>query len=128
MDKTQSLFLDLQNAAQRLAEAINLPITDITRDATIQRFEFTFELFWKLLQVILTDNLVQVYGPKNTFREAGKLGIIDDVEQWIAFLEARNLTTHTYNEKTAKVVYNEAKQFLHTLQATFKTLKPFIYG
>lgn len=40
-------FESLGDALSRLEEAINLPLDDrrIILDATIQRFEFTFELF-----------------------------------------------------------------------------------
>ncbi|SRR5258708_10404078 len=126
MDKIQSLFADLQNASQRLSEALSLPVTDINRDAAIQRFEFTFELFWKLLQTILTDNGIQSYGPKNAIREAGKMGIIEDVEQWLTFLTARNLTSHTYNEKTAQEVYDEAKLFFAALQLTYTHIQTYL--
>ena len=41
------------NAAARLNEVAALPESDIVRDAAIQRFEFTFELVWKTLQLYL---------------------------------------------------------------------------
>lgn len=123
MNKTKALFADLKKASQRLEEALALPKTAINQDATIQRFEFTFELFWKLLQAILSENSIQAYGPKNAIREAGKMGILEDVEQWLAFLTARNLASHTYNEKLASEVYEEAKLFLDSLQQTLKTIE-----
>ena len=116
MEKTQSLLADTQKASQRLSEALDLAQTEINRDGTIQRFEFTFELFWKLLQAILTEEGIQAYGPKNAIREAGKLGLLEDVESWLEFLTARNLASHTYNEKLAQDVYQEAKVFLVALQ------------
>ncbi len=116
MEKTQSLLADTQKASQRLSEALDLAQTEINRDGTIQRFEFTFELFWKLLQAILTEEGIQAYGPKNAIREAGKLGLLEDVEEWLEFLTARNLASHTYNEKLAQDVYQEAKVFLVALQ------------
>lgn len=33
----------------RFSEALNAPATDLTRDAAIQRFEFCFELAWKVI-------------------------------------------------------------------------------
>lgn len=46
-------------------------------DATIQRFEFTIELFWKLLRVILESKGVEVQYPKDVLREAFKGHLID---------------------------------------------------
>ena len=126
MEKAKSLFVDLQKASQKLSIALHLPPTEINRDATIQRFEFTFELFWKLLQTILAKNGIEAYGPKNAIREAGKLGILDNVEEWLEFLTARNLASHTYNEKLAKDVYKEAKLFLESLGKVLDKIEKFL--
>ena len=40
----------LAKALTRLCEALENPETDLTRDASIQRFEFCFELAWKAIQ------------------------------------------------------------------------------
>lgn len=111
MTKLQSQYQDLQKAHGRLKEAADLPPTTIHQDATIQRFEFTFELSWKLINTIVRENGVDVYGPKNAFRAAAKLGIIDNPVEWFKFLEARNYTVHVYDEKTAQWVYSIACQF-----------------
>jgi len=39
------------------------------------------------------------------------LGIIDNVEKWFEFLNNRNLITHTYNEKMADKIYDQARKF-----------------
>ena len=44
MTKLENLIKDLTKANERLKEAIGLEPTRIHKDATIQRFEFTFEL------------------------------------------------------------------------------------
>ncbi len=102
----------LEQAAHRLEEALLSSKTDITRDAVIQRFEFTFELAWKLMQHIAQSESLETYGPKNSIREAAKLGLINNPEVWFKLLKSRNLTTHTYNEDTAEEVYQDAKKFL----------------
>jgi hypothetical protein len=40
-------------ALQRLQEPLAMPYSEVVRDGVIQRFEFTFELLWKTLQVYL---------------------------------------------------------------------------
>jgi len=120
--RTKQLFTQLQKALNKLQEAGQSPATELNRDATIQRFEFTFELAWKLMQLVLKDNGIDSYGPKNTFREAAKLGLIDNPESWFVFLQNRNLTTHKYDEKTAEKIYNSAKEFVKTVSKFIKDI------
>jgi len=126
MTKLQSQYDDLKKAYHRLKEALSLPPTNIHQDATIQRFEFTFETSWKLMNNIVRENGIDVYGPKNTFRAVAKLGLIDDPSSWFLFLEARNYTTHIYDEKIAKWVYTTAKKFLPFVEKLIISAKPYI--
>lgn len=126
MTKAESQYEDLKKAHIRLKEALDLPQTDIYQDATIQRFEFTFETSWKLMNTIVRENGIDVYGPKNTFRAAAKLGFIDDPSPWFRFLEARNYTTHVYDEKTAKWVYRCTKEFLPFVEKLIIEVKPYV--
>ena len=100
---------ELKRAIGRLKEALGLPKTDIIRDSVIQRFEFTVELSWKVLQRHLKSaGISEVLTPKNTFREAARLGLVSDPEAWIRFVDARNLSSHTYKESLAEEVYASA--------------------
>ena len=111
MNKAQLLTEDLGKAIVKLNEALAAPYTELNRDATIQRFEFTFELSWKLMHAVLTDNGIEVYGPKNSIREAARLGMTKDPEKWLVFLHYRNLTTHKYDEATAEDIYQVVRDF-----------------
>lgn len=100
----------IKKALARLREVLQLPKDDVVRDSTIQRFEFTVELSWKVLQRHLRNaGYNEPLTPKNTFREAARLGIISDPEAWIAFIDARNLSSHTYRETLAEEVYASAQ-------------------
>jgi nucleotidyltransferase substrate binding protein (TIGR01987 family) len=100
---------ELKKALHRLKEALAVPKSDIVRDSVIQRFEFTVELSWKVLQRHLkSSGVVESLTPKNVFREAAKLGIVKDPEAWIKFVDARNLSSHTYKESLAEEVYASA--------------------
>jgi len=113
MTKIQSQYEDLQKAFGRLKEAVILP-SDVTinQDATIQRFEFTFELAWKLMKTILEEEGIKVVSPKNVIREGATIGLIDDPQKWFVFLENKNLSVHTYKEEIAQKVYKSAKEFI----------------
>jgi nucleotidyltransferase substrate binding protein (TIGR01987 family) len=53
---TETKLDELKRAISRLKEALALPKTDVIRDSVIQRFEFTVELSWKVLQRHLRDS------------------------------------------------------------------------
>ena len=113
MTKSQLQYEDLSKALERLKEIAVLPPNETAnQDATIQRFEFTFELAWKLMQSIEVENNINVYGVKTILREAAKLGLIEDPVKWFDFLKDRNLTVHTYKEELAQKVYKSAKEFI----------------
>lgn len=111
MDKTTALINDLTQALTKLNEVLSLSETEVNRDSAIHRFEFTFELSWKLMASILVDQGMATTGVKNVIRQAADLGLVSDVETWFKFLESRNLTTHTYKEKLAKEIYQHIKVF-----------------
>lgn len=111
MSKLENLIKDLKKANQRLKEVIKLKPTRIHKDAAIQRFEFTFELAWKTTQEYVRDQGFDCNSPKNCIREGARLEVINNPEDWIEYLKARNLIAHTYNEKMADRIYRQAIKF-----------------
>ncbi len=89
---------------------------ELMRDGVIQRFEYTMDLAWKMLQRFLKVELqVEEYAlrsKKDIFREAARLQIIDDAESWINYYEARNETSHDYDTVKAQNVYAQVLLFL----------------
>jgi nucleotidyltransferase substrate binding protein (TIGR01987 family) len=107
--------------ARSLDEALMGSLDDVTRCAiragVVQHFEFTYELSWKFIQRWLKVN--QPEGDpglprtrKELFRLAARVGLIDDPTPWFTFGDARNLTSHTYDEERARQVYEVALDFL----------------
>ena len=123
MTKLNNLIKNLKKANQRLKEVIELKPTRINKDATIQRFEFTFELGWKTMQVYIKDQGLECFGPNNCIREAARIKLIDNPGQWIGFLKARNLIAHTYNEKLADKIYRKACKFPEEIDGLLKRIK-----
>lgn len=77
-------------------------LSELERQGLIQAFEFTHELAWNTLKDFLESRgTSQLYGSKDATREAFAKGLIEDGEQWMAMIQSRNRTTHTYNEETA---------------------------
>lgn len=118
------ILTPLVKAVTSLREALAQPIDPFIRDATIKRFEFTYELCWKFIQRHLRRQSVtpEALTRRDLFRDAAALGLIDDPEAWFKFHDARNLTAHTYNEETAKQVYETARRFLPAAEALLAAL------
>ena len=79
------------------------------RDACIQRFEYTFELSWKMLkrrlEIELPDSQsVDTLSFREMIRSGAERGWIADVDAWMVFRDKRNLTSHTYNGSIAAEV------------------------
>jgi len=127
MNNTEATPLNLDPLAKAVAslrDALAQPKNPYTRNATIQRFEYTFELCWKTLRRYLSaETAFDAFNLKDLFRQAGRLGIIANVESWFAYLKVRNLTSHTYNEKTAEETYALARQFLADADALLHELR-----
>lgn len=104
-------------ALDRLAEALREPESSIVRDACIQRFEFSFELAWKSIQAALRREGRDCMSPRACFREAFRMGWIEDEPSWVAVLEDRNLTLHTYDEQLARAVYGRLAGHQQLLQS-----------
>lgn len=110
--KLSQIDLDLLRKSLSQFEAGLRPQNSLERDGAIQRFEFTFELSWKTLgKVLQADKPLDDNSVKGILREAGRQGLIGSVEKWFEFQQARNQTSHTYNEEIAKSVFQLAEQF-----------------
>jgi nucleotidyltransferase substrate binding protein (TIGR01987 family) len=98
---------DFRAALARLREGLAEDPTKsgLVVDGVIQRFEFTFELAWKLLKAMLWREGIDCRSPRACVKEAFQQGMIHDGEGWIAMLEDRNRTSHLYDEKEALTVY-----------------------
>lgn len=122
MTKLESLIKNLKQANQKLAEAVKAKPTSMNKDATIQRFEFTFELSWKTVQAYIIKQGFDCKSPRNCFRKAAELEIINNPQIWFVYLDSRNLIAHTYNEKMADKVYKKAVKFPQEIDRLLKKI------
>ena len=111
------------HAIVRFNEALMAPETDLSRDASIQRFEFCFELAWKVIQERARTEGLDCQSPMGCLKLAYKNGWIGDEAGWLAMLEDRNRTAHTYDEALAKDVYRRLSAHLPLLQALDEYLR-----
>jgi nucleotidyltransferase substrate binding protein (TIGR01987 family) len=96
-----------------LKSILEEPYSEIVRDATIRRFEYTFDLAWKSLRLYLSGmHGILCNSPKSCFREGFKLELYDDkmTELFLQMTDERNETAHTYNENNADRIYQNIKE------------------
>src|SRR5882724_10018777 len=94
----------LSNAA---AIASHRELSDLEQQGLIQAFEFTHELAWNTLKDFLESRgTTELYGSKDATREAFAKGLLENGEAWMAMIQSRNRTTHTYNQDTADEIAN----------------------
>lgn len=105
-DDRAGTLASFETALKRLRAALDQPKTEWTRDAAIQRFEFTFELGWKAIRRVARDEGIDCPSPRQALKEAVRLGWIADDAQWLTMLNDRNHTSHTYNEATAEEIFS----------------------
>ena len=110
-DLIKQTYTDFSNALERLGEALGEDASknSLILDGTIQRFEFTYELAWKLLKRILENQGVSISTPRQAIKESFRAEIIMDGENWIIMLEDRNATSHIYDEIQAMNIYMKIK-------------------
>lgn len=113
----------LERAVTRFGEALEAPETDMNRDATIQRFEFCFELAWKAVQSVAREAGLGCQSPKECLRLAFRQGWIDEESTWLAMLDDRNRTSHTYDERFAHQLYSRLPEYLAPLQTLAARLR-----
>lgn len=91
----QTLRRGVELASQR-------DLSELEQQGVVQGFEFTHELAWNVLKDYLEEMGVSgIIGSKGATREAFRNGLIDDGENWMEMIRARNLSSHTYNQETA---------------------------
>lgn len=124
---TENLILTpFRKALASLEEVIAQPKNDFIRDATIQRFEYTYELAWKMIKRHLDwagFSDTAALSRKDLFREAAKIGLIPDPERWFDYNRARNESSHAYNQEIAEDVYKIARDFLPDAAALLAALR-----
>lgn len=110
-------YQNFAKSLELLGSALQLPQPDVVQRAgIIQFFETTFELSWKLMKDYLEDQgYIDIRSPRDAVKRFFETGLIPEAADWLKGLEDRNLTSHTYNEATAREVENLIRQTYYPL-------------
>ena len=107
MERLRERLLIARRALATLAEALAEPRTPIARDASIKRFEYTYETVWKAAQAYfaVVENL-DLASPTAATRACFRAAILteDEARDALRMAQDRNLTVHTYHEALANEI------------------------
>ncbi|MBV8660553.1 MAG: nucleotidyltransferase substrate binding protein [Candidatus Dependentiae bacterium] len=91
------------------------------RDSCIQRFEYSFDAFWKFIKLYLEEceNIeLENNSPRYLFKIAENTEILlknEDMDILIQALSDRNLTSHSYNVETAEEIVSHIPLYYQTM-------------
>ncbi len=107
-------------------EVVKAPYSEIVKDATIQRFEYNYELFWKLLKSILQEREgIDCFSLKSCIRKGLEAGLMneEDASVFLQMVDYRNVTSHLYSSDVSEEVYKRIKDYYALMKNFFERLK-----
>ena len=127
----KELLKHYEQALGRLSKIVDLKrerqLNEFEEDSVIKRFEFTYEMAWKLMMSYEKSNgVLQLMGSKDVVRNAISMSLIENGEAWMDMSDARNRTSHLYDEGMAKdvidAIVNDYYPLLQDLLRKMETL------
>ena len=96
-------FKNFERSLAHLETGMAIKNPDIIQKAgMIQFFEMTFELAWNTVKDYYEhQGAIGIQGSRDAFRLAATRGLIQNLDIWMAMIESRVDTVHTYNEEVA---------------------------
>jgi len=119
---------ELDKAVNSLEEALHLHANSAQgstaqkafRDACLQRFEYCIELCWKTAMKQLGSTTLAA---KPAVREMARNNLISNPEVWLEFIEARNETSHSYDDTVAAKVFQKIQIFYPEARLLINNMK-----
>ncbi|MCX7076094.1 MAG: nucleotidyltransferase substrate binding protein [Methylococcales bacterium] len=121
-------FSNFSRALSLLRDAMEQDLDSLKqleKEGIIQRFEYTFELAWKVLKDKMEfDGIVlDQISPKAVVRQAFAAKYINDPDTWLKMIGDRNLMSHTYDfMKFEAVIQSIADAYLPMLDEWYFSL------
>ena len=119
----QQRFINFNRAFSQLDRFMQeKSLNEMEEQGLIKAFEYTYELSWKTLQDLLKDKgYTDVVGPKPVIEQSFQDGYIVDGKGWMRMHVSRNLTSHTYDEKTAEEIVKSIRTEYFNLLKSLQT-------
>ena len=125
-------YANFHRACSRLVEVTEADrfmddLSELELEGVIQRFEYTFELAWKVLQDLLQFKGYEfMLGPNGTMKMAFEDGLISDHDGWRKMAKSRNTLSHVYDQEEAlpiiRLIYSDYAPLLKKLDEKLEFL------
>lgn len=115
-------FILLQEAIEAMSES---GLSQLEKEGTIQRFEYTMELAWKVMKDYLENEGVvfDQITPRCVIRKAFETNLIEHGREWMEALDARNKMSHTYDfQRFEEVIEKIRSRFLGVMEDLYQVL------
>ena len=123
MERLELKYQDALKALETLKDIKKEPFSVIVRDTAIQRFEYTFEAFWKFIKEYLKcKEGIVANSPKSCFKDIFSTGFISE-EEAVGLQEmtdSRNDASHTYKIEVAQAIYEKIGGYAVLMEDTLK--------
>lgn len=132
LSSLEKAVVSLQQLHQRVSDEAFMAAQDSVvrlglQAGLIQNLEFTYELCWKALKRWLENNVnpeaVDGVSRRELFRLAAENRLIEGVDEWMTYHDARNQTSHTYDSALAEEVLKVMADFVRAAQRLLASLK-----
>ena len=130
-------YSSLASAVAQLQKSVDYLHSDLARKdadlreqfraATIQAFEFSYELAVKMIRrqlalIVANPDELHEIDFADLMRDAADAGIVRDAPSYLQYREIRNRTSHTYNAERAEETVAAMDEFLRDMRLLLKEL------
>lgn len=122
LDSYSKALKRLETAVNIVAEKLDWEedVDDLLKEGTIQRFEYTHELAWKVMKDYAEyQGYTGIKGSRDALRIAFSMELISD-KRWMESIEDRNLTSHNYDDETAQEIFSDIVKVYYPLFIEFE--------
>ena len=131
-------YSSLENAVSQLRKSFDYVHSDLAKNdsglrdqfraATVQAFEFSYELAIKMVRrqlarIAANPDALRALDFADVMREAADARIIRDALSFMRYRELRNMTSHTYNAAQAEATVAAVNDFLSDMAFLLKELE-----
>ncbi|MBI2026903.1 MAG: nucleotidyltransferase substrate binding protein, partial [Deltaproteobacteria bacterium] len=110
MQRLENFETALKVLDKAVALSNSKELSELENQGLIQAFEFTHELAWNVLKDYFEyQGTSGITGSRDAIREAFSKGLLSDGAPWMAMIQSRNETTHTYNKKVSAEIVKKIR-------------------